>query len=651
MCPHEEKNARDDKNHPAAERALVEMAERFRSLVESTSDWIWEVDRSGAHVYSNRAAEATLGYSVEKDVLGAPSFEIMHPEDAERWRIKFKQCIEEGVGWKNERIRWVDRNGGIRHAESSATPVFDESGEVLGFRGIDRDVTEAVTAEQALREKENRMQSIFRAAPVGIGVVVDRVFTEVNETLCAMVGFASGELLGQDARMLYVDDREYQDVGIEKYRQIRESGKGTVETRWKCKDGRVIDVLLSSTPFDFQDLTRGVTFTALDITERKRLEAKVNQAQKMEAIGQLAGGVAHDFNNFLGAILMRTEMAREEIPVVDPIYSHLEDIQMAAERCARLTQQLLAVARKQTVTPQVVDLNEAIGGLLPMLARLMGEDITLEFRPEEASWCVELDPGQVDQVLTNLCLNARDAIPGAGSVIIETANVNLSEEDAAGLELEPGAYIQLSVEDNGSGISEEDRSRVFEPFFTTKPAGKGTGLGLATVFGIVTQNHGSIQLCSEVQKGTRFRILFPRCEKEKSRIPLKRLHVPRGKGETVLVVDDDASVLESVRISLTSLGYEVLTAQGPQQALRLVEALNRPVDVVLTDVVMPQMNGRQLVERMRELRPGIKSMFMSGYSDDMVTLRGDLQSGVGILHKPFRKENLADAIRAVLDEP
>ena len=396
-----------------------------------------------------------------------------------------------------------------------------------------------------------------------------------------------------------------------------------------------------------------------DTTERRRaemekesLQAQFEQAQKMESVGRLAGGVAHDFNNMLTAILGNVEMALEGIPVESEVGGELIEIRKAAQRSADLTRQLLAFARKQTINPTVLDLNDTVAGMLKLLCRLIGENIELDWIPGSDLWLIKIDSGQIDQILANLCVNARDAITGVGTLLMETANVTL---DDSAVRLHPdcpaGDYVALTVTDTGCGMDAETRSHLFEPFFTTKAVGKGTGLGLATVFGIVKQNGGLIEVQSAPGRGTTFKICLPRAAAE---VEAPSGVVPRAQeegDETVLLVEDEPQVLHLGRCILEKSGYTVLSASTPTAAMELIDGCATPIHLVLTDVVMPEMNGRELCDRLRAIRPELKCLFMSGYTADVLAPHGVLDGTMHFIQKPFRVHDLLRKVRATLDGP
>ncbi|MGA2225071.1 MAG: ATP-binding protein [Syntrophobacteraceae bacterium] len=371
----------------------------------------------------------------------------------------------------------------------------------------------------------------------------------------------------------------------------------------------------------------------------------------MESVGRLAGGVAHDFNNMLGVIIGRAEMALEPDASTDKLQHNLNEILKAAQRSADLTRQLLAFARKQTAIPKILDLNDTISGTLKMLRRLIGEEIDLFWVPELDLWKVKIDPSQVDQILANLVVNARDAISGVGAITLRTENVVI--DDSYGTEAPefiPGEYVLLTIGDTGAGMSQEVRENIFEPFFTTKEVGEGTGLGLSTVYGVVKQNDGFIDVASEPGKGTTFKIYLPRFEAETTKVPPGEVAGKRPTGtETILLVEDDEAILNLGKMILEKLGYTVLAAQTPVHAINLVQEHPGDLHLLITDVVMPEMNGRELAERLNAFLPDLKCLYMSGYTADVIAHRGILEEGVNFIRKPFGSDDLAAKVRQVLD--
>jgi signal transduction histidine kinase len=429
----------------------------------------------------------------------------------------------------------------------------------------------------------------------------------------------------------------------------------TFESEQRTKDGRLFPVEIVANYVKYGEVERNCAFVR-DITERKRaeevrekLQSQLTQAQKMESVGRLAGGVAHDFNNMLQAILGNAAMALQDLPPDSPLREFLEEIEKSGKRSADLTRQLLAFARKQTIAPKVLDLNDTVAGMLKMLRRLIGEDIELAWIPGPNLWPVKMDPSQLDQVLANLCVNARDAIDGVGTVRIETTNATLDDTYVATHpEAVAGAYVLLAVSDTGKGMDAETRSHLFEPFFTTKELGKGTGLGLATVFGIVKQNLGLISVYSEPGQGTTFKVYLPRAEEQAQTTVTAALKRDLHGKETVLLVEDEEQVLTLASRILQQQGYTVLAAATPEAALELANREAGQIQLLITDVVMPGMNGRELYERLKEVQPELRCLYMSGYTADVIAHRGVLEGGVHFLQKPFTIEALAGGVREAL---
>jgi len=443
--------------------------------------------------------------------------DIIHPGDRKYVNDTIQEFVSKGLPFTIE-YRITTKNGIEKRVWEKGRQVTGSDDSDSRLEGFIMDITERIQTEEALIESEKKLVSIFRVSPSGIGMVKDRNIFEVNDRVCEMSGYTSNELIGKSARILYASQADFDFVGKEKYHQIKVKGIGVVETRWKRKNGEIIDIILASTPLIPGDNTKGVIFTALDVTDWKRAEAEQRkmqeqliQVQKMETIGQLAGGVAHEFNNTLQVINTLTELSLMKLDAEHPISQYLQQIRLSVRQSSGMVGQLLAFARKQAVNPEVLSLNEFVEGMYIMLQRLIGEHITLNWEPGEVVWPVKLDPAQINQLLINLALNARDAITGSGSIIISTRNEICSDSSSFDHEdCKPGEYVMLSVSDNGCGMDKEKVSRIFEPFYTTKAKGKGTGLGLATVYGIVKQNEGFLIVDSRPGEGSSFKIYFPR---------------------------------------------------------------------------------------------------------------------------------------------
>jgi PAS domain S-box-containing protein len=482
---------------------------------------------------------------------------------------------------------------------------------------------------------------------------------EANQSFADMLGYTRDEILRLrvwDWDALYPSEEQF-DAQWPQTPSIA----GVIETQHRRKDGSIYDVEIRSNPAEWEGHYQ-LYCVCRDITERKRaeaekekLQAQLVQAQKMESVGRLAGGVAHDFNNALQSILGYAELALDTVQDGDPLQTDLREIRKAAERSAALTRQLLAFARKQTVAPRVLDLNETVSGMIRMLERLIGEDIDLVWIPGPGSHPTRIDPSQVDQVLANLAINARDAIAGSGRTTIETGIALFDEAYCASHpDCLPGEYVMLAVSDTGCGMDKEILANVFDPFFTTKEMGKGTGLGLATVYGIVRQNNGLINVYSEVNRGTTFRIYLQRhhTESHEDSGVNSASSYPAGElagAETVLVVEDEETILNLAKRILEGLGYRVLAVPKPSDALQIVRASSVKVDLLITDVVMPEMDGRNLANQLEAIVPRLKSLFMSGYTANVIAHHGVLDEGVHFLQKPFSAQELAERVRNALD--
>ncbi len=512
-----------------------------------------------------------------------------------------------------------------------------------------------------LKERESRYRLTTKAGRVGVwdwNMSTGDMY--IDPILKQLLGYEDHEIRNhiQDwAKHIHPDDVE----GV--LQSVREAIRGDTpelfaEHKMTCKDGSIRYFLARGSAIrDTNGRAYRMVGTDSDITnrklgerERERLQAQLTQAHKMESIGRLAGGVAHDFNNMLGVILGHTELALGNMDASEPLSGHLMEVAKAARRSADLTRQLLAFARQQPITPRVLDLNATVEGTLKMLRRLIGEDIRLSWLPGDNLWHVKLDPSQVDQILANLCVNARDAISGAGEVIIETGNMAFNDQcHFENPDVLPGDFVVLAVSDNGYGMDKETLNNLFEPFFTTKAPGEGTGLGLATVYGIVKQNRGFVNVYSEPGSGTTFKIYLPRqIDEIKPFDGLKSVeHVVRGS-DTILLVEDEPAILDLTKIMLTRLGYSVLSASTPESAIQIAKNYNGRIDLLITDVIMPEMNGRELSERIFTMYPSVRTLFISGYTADVIAHHGVLDEGVHFIQKPFSISNLATKVREAL---
>jgi len=522
-------------------------------------------------------------------------------------------------------------------------------------------LVEQKRVEEQLLTSEQRYRNLYQSMRDAF-VIVDmkgRV-KECNESFSALVGYGLEELRQLRYEDLTPEPWRTMEINLVKEQILPRGCSSLYEKEYQHRDGELIPVELRTfLVVNSEGRPEGMSAIVRDISERKwaeqereKLQAQLNQAQKMESVGRLAGGVAHDFNNMLSVILGYVELALGRVEPSDPLHHDLLAIFDAGKRSADITRQLLAFARKQTIAPKVLDLNEKVEGTLKMLRRLIGEDIHLAWLPGVGLEPVKIDPSQLDQLLANLCVNSRDAITGVGKITIETCKVTIDEDYCAShAGFVAGTYIRLVVSDDGCGMDHETLEKLFEPFFTTKRTGEGTGLGLATVYGIVKQNNGFINVYSEPGRGTTFNIYLPVHEGEVGETAVKTAAgIPSGNGETILIVEDEAAILALSQTMLERLGgYTVLTAGRPGEAMKLAQAHDGDIHLVITDVVMPEMDGRELANRLHAFYPGIKTLFMSGYTANVIAHRGILDEGVHFIHKPFSKRELAVKVREALE--
>ena len=629
-------------------RELVQREELFRLISENAADLIAVVDMQGNRIYNSLSYEKVLGYSAE-ELRSSSSFDQIHQEDRERVKEAAQEARVTGIGRPMEyRIRHKD--GTWRTLESTASVIRNSKGKPEKLIIVNRDVTERKHAAEALRRSEASFRSVIMDAPYGIyRADMTGKFIMVNSALETMLGYKSQEEL-LDANLatnIYRYPAEHRKIN-ELF--LRDKHFKDIEVEWKRKDSSFITVRCSGWPAKDENSTHIEVF-AEDVTERRVLERQLRMAQKMEAVGRLSGGIAHDFNNLLGVIIGYIQVMKRSINPGNPSYEYAEEIEKASQRAVSLTRQLLAFSRQQVLEPAILNLNTLVSDMEKMLPRLIGEDIHLNLNLDPAIGQVKADPGQVEQVVMNLAVNARDAMPDGGKLTIQTANVEL---DAAFVREHqgsiPGQYVMLSVTDTGTGMDPETQTQIFEPFFTTKDRDKGTGLGLATVYGVVKQSSGYISVESEVGKGATFKIYLPRIEQSVA-TPIEISQAPltvRGC-ETILLVEDAEPLRKLAHMFLKGNGYQVLTAVDGSEAQRVAAQGAGPIHLLLSDVVMPGINGRVLAERLAPFHPGMKVLYMSGYTDSFIAGHGVLEEGIHLLHKPFTEEALLRKVRELLD--
>jgi PAS domain S-box-containing protein len=632
------------------EEALRESDERYRRIVELAPNGILTVDLKGCVVACNSAFLELTGFARD-EIVGThvSKFPTLRLQDIPRYTRLVLSAIR-GTPIAPLDFQWIHKDGSTRWGEARIG-LMKKGDKPTGLQVMVRDITERKRAEETLREREARMRSVFRAAPIGIGLVVDRVFLDVNDRICEMTGYTRAELIGESARILYPTDEDYEYVGREKYDQIAKRGTGAVETRFQHKEGRILDVLLSSTPLDPDDLSLGVTFTALDITARMQMEERLRRQERLAAVGQLASGIAHDFNNLLASIILYAQMPLGDPDLSPQTETALKTVLAESHRAADLIQQILDFARNAILETEWVDLGDLVQESLTFLRRALPENIRLVQDLGACACTIRADATRIQQALTNLVVNARDAMPDGGDLRIGVRSIDLRlEEPPPVQDMEPGCWVCLTVADTGTGMSPDVRAHLFEPFFTTKGPGKGTGLGLAQVFGIVKQHEGHIKVDTAVGEGTTFTLYLPAAQAGMSEAASSRqVTSPEGRGETLLVVEDAAPLLLGIKEGLESLGYHVLTAANGREALEI--AVRRPVDLVLTDLVMPEMGGKALLDRLRDRSLQPAAIAMTGH---ITSMDADALKDAGfnaVLAKPFAIEALATLVRNTLDHP
>jgi PAS domain S-box-containing protein len=643
-----------------AEEALRLSEAKFRDLVETTSDILWEVNAKGIYTYCSPNVAVILGYE-PAELVGKTPFELMPPEEAQRVKDLWGKIAAERRPFSLLAQTVRHKNGRLCVMECSGKPVLDERGGLIGYRGVDRDITRRNRAEEALERLSRQHQLLLNSAGEGIyGLDLQGNTTFINPAAARMVGWEIGDLIGQPVHSIlhHSPQQEGSVLPMNECPICAALEDGTVhraesEVFWR-KDGTRFPVEYVSTPIreESGELV-GIVVTFRDITARKDLEEQLRQSQKMEAIGRLAGGVAHDFNNLLTAISGYCELLLMGLGNGDPLRRICDEITKAADRAAELTRHLLAFSRKQVLQPKVLDLNAVVSAIDPMLRRLIGEDLELTIIPAPALGRVKADRVQIEQVLVNLAVNARDAMPRGGKLIIETADVELDDAYVRRLvDARAGSYVMLAVSDTGSGMDAETLAHIFEPFFTTKEPGKGTGLGLSTVYGIVKQSGGYIFVYSEPDRGTTFKIYLPRVQEEVSLPDQNDVPaMPTTGWETVLLVEDEQPVRALVREILQRNGYAVLEAGHGMEALQISDRYLDPIHLMVTDVVMPGMSGCELAERLASRRPDTKVLYLSGYTDNALLNHDMMDPTIAFLQKPFTTYALARKVREVLDTP
>lgn len=639
-----------------AEQELRESEARLKDTQNLARLGGWELDLINNHLIWTE--EIFRIFEIDQAKFGA-SYEVfleaVHPEDRELVNQTYLDSLQTHQPYELVH-RLLMADGRVKYVRELCRTYY-ENDQPIRSVGTVQDITEIKKAENALLESEAQFRSLIEAAPDAIFVECGGVFKYVNKAMVNLVGATHAEdLLGHSwiERLAPSQNDDIQEIIA-----IESKNGGvipTMELNYLHRNGSHIPVELTAVAFRYKG-ENGLLFFMRDITsrlkaeaEQSKLEAQLQQAQKMESIGRLAGGVAHDFNNMLLGISLNAELCRDSLPDDHKIRPQLEEIVTDVQRSASITRQLLTFARKQAISPVVLNLNDHVERMLKLLRRLIGENIELIWHPGTQEASVKMDPSQVDQILANLAINSRDAIEEIGTLTVETDHISLDEIDCINrIGAKPGDYIMLVVSDSGCGMDQETKERIFEPFFTTKEPGKGTGLGLSTVYGIVQQNHGFVNVYSEPGKGTTFRIYFPWCDDNTTENYLANTKVEISAGsETILLVEDEKSVRVTTGLLLQSLGYKVITASEPKEALNLIEKLSEPVHLLITDVIMPGMSGRDLAKKLSKKYPDLPCLYISGYTADVIMHNGVLDEGIQFLSKPFTRYDLAQKVLEVL---
>lgn len=620
-------------------------------ILDNIGQAVIATDIEARITYANRHAGEVYGWSVS-EMLGQNAMEILVPQPSREQAERIMAGLHHGENWSGEFVS-QRRDGSVFPAFVTSAHLTDKNGKLTGVVGISTDITERKRSQEELRASEDRWRAIFENSAVGIALADARgTFTLTNRAYQKMVGYTDEELRSMSFLDLTHEEDRAANADMAKQLWQGKLQQFQHEKRYRRKDGKLIWVRNTVSTAPGTEITPRFAMAIVeDVTERRSLEEQVRQSQRMEAVGRLAGGVAHDFNNMLGVILGHCLSLQETLPAGNPEWKSVEQIKKASMRSADLTRQLLAFSRKQILLPSVLDLNATVADLSSMLDSLIGDDVNLVIRPGEKLGYVKADPGQIGQVMMNLVVNARDAMPHGGHVLIATENVVLNGQPAAeDLSMAAGPYIMLSVSDSGCGIEADTLSHIFEPFFTTKPQGKGIGLGLATVYGIVKQSDGSIIVESQPGKGTTFKIYLPQVEGELETTAVEREESSADGGEeTILLAEDEPMLCEIVRFQLENAGYTVLEAHDGQEALEVAQNHRGTIDLLLTDVLMTGgTNGLELAAHLGPTRPELKVLYMTGYTAEVIDAKGltDLQDKV--LQKPFTAVSLRKKIREVL---
>ena len=627
--------------------ANIQTREELERFFEISHDLLCIAGFDGYFKSLNSAWENTLGFTKE-ELLTTPYLEFVHPEDRKSTTVEARKVATGNSSTRFEN-RYRCKDGSYKWFQWIATPVFDQQ---LIYAAA-RDITERKRVGAALRRSEERVRCLVDSNIIGVSIGdLHGKIIDANDAFLRIVGYTRSEILSGKLRWDTITPPGYRDSDQRAIEQIKITGVAHPwEKEFLRKDGSRVAVLIGIATLVAAEGDIECVAFVVDVSERKKLEQQLRQGQKMEAVGRLSGGIAHDFNNLLMVIIGYGELLVERLGENDPLRKNAEEINKAGQRAASLTQQLLAFSRQQVLQPKILDLNSVVADVKKMLGRLISEDIEVTTLLDPNLGRVQADQGQIEQVIVNLAVNARDAMPHGGKLTIETANMEVDDAYAAQHRpMPPGSFIMLSVSDTGIGMDAETQSNIFEPFFTTKERGKGTGLGLATVYGVLKQSDGFIWVDSELGNGTTFKVLLPRVEDRAQAVAQNTSSEGSRKGwETILLVEDEESVRRLILELLNAHGYTVLEAADGIAALNIAQRAHGKIDLLLTDVVMPGMSGTQVAEKVTALHPETKVLYMSGYTDFAVEHHQIPQQGRLLLRKPFTQQSLARKVREALE--
>jgi two-component system, cell cycle sensor histidine kinase and response regulator CckA len=644
-----------------AENALRKSEERFELMARATNDAVWDWEITTDRLWWNVGVRSFMGYP--PDAVGADLEwweEHIHPEDRERVLASIRAVVAGGGRYWIDEYRFLCADGSYAYVFDRGTVMMDGSGKPIRMIGAMMDITDRKRAEEALRETNETLRTLIQASPLAIAVLDAQQKVRMwNAAAERILGWKPHELLGRTVPGMAPAGRTDEFAGMSR-RALNGEALTTLEFTGSRKGGVPVELSVSMAPLrDGRGAISGAMAVIADITERRhaeaqkgQLEEQLRQSQKMEAVGRLAGGVAHDFNNLMTAVSGYAELLQERFAPGDAVREYVDEILKSSSRATQVTRQLLAFSRRQVLQPKVLDLNSVVQNMDGLLRRLIGEDIELHTTSDPNLASVKADQGQIEQVIMNLAVNARDAMANGGRLTIETRNVDLDSRynDRHG-RMRQGPHVLLAVSDTGIGMDAETQSHLFEPFFTTKDLSKGTGLGLATVYGIVKQTGGDIWVYSEVGRGTSFKIYLPRVDEGPDRAAKETVEVrPLAGRETVLLAEDSDVVRRLLHEILTHQGYTLLEARHGAEALQLSREFQGKIDLLVTDMVMPHMSGRELAHHLAPERPEMKILYMSGYTEEAIARDGVLDPGTAFLEKPFTPASIARKVRELLDQ-